>query len=71
MGMWRVPGFRTSPLLPSVPLDGTDTVAGLRALERAARTHALYRTGPAAAAGPSARSYVRCPTFAVVVTHYV
>jgi len=35
--------FRSSPLLPTVPLDGTQTVTGLRELERQSRLQAPQR----------------------------
>lgn len=39
----RLMGNHPSPLLPSVPLDGTQTVVGLRELERRARLRPLLQ----------------------------
>ena len=44
----RLAMFQRGPLLPAVPLDGTQTVAGLRELERQAVLQALQRDGPPA-----------------------
>ncbi len=52
------PAFARSPLLPTVPLDGTQTVTGLRELERQSRLQALQPPAPpqqAAASGASRR----------------
>lgn len=59
MPLLKRPSFASSPLLPTVPLDGTQKVTGLRELERQSRLQAPQRQAPAshsAAAADGRRS---------------
>ena len=59
MVRWR--GSKPSPLHPTVPLDGSQTVAGLQELQRTARSASIKRlpSAPQTKERPVRRRYVR------------